>query len=282
MLVFDSTTGAITDVVVDTPGSGYSFAPHLVIRDGTVANPVNGGSGATATATLTVQNVVLNTYGAGYTSAPTVTISDSIGGTGSGAMATATFETSGAVTGITNLVGGSGYLTAGGIKKFQDGLPMLCDPSVTDCSTIANNLGQYIPLAVPDTTTFTTANGFSEDADYYVIALVQHREQMNSSLPATGTLQREYVQLIHDCLSRQASRIDKRPARRHLGASFDARRFAGLRGRRPALHGADHSGDTRTSRSGSSSTTCCRPAPTATCSSRWTPPSWAPAWGRWI
>ncbi|MGA7802189.1 MAG: hypothetical protein WCC36_15435, partial [Gammaproteobacteria bacterium] len=202
----DGGQGVITDIIVDSPGSGYSFAPHLVIRNGTVANPVNGGSGATATATLTVQNVVLNTYGAGYTSAPTVTISDSIGGTGSGAMATATFETSGAVTGITNLVGGSGYLTAGGIKKFQDGLPMLCDPSVTDCSTIANNLGQYIPLAVPDTTTFTTANGFSEDADYYVIALVQHREQMNSSLPPVvvdpnnglktgGTLQREYVQL---------------------------------------------------------------------------------------
>ena len=39
-----------------------------------------------------------------------------------------------------------------------------------------------------DTTTFP-------GADYYVIAVVQHREQMSSSLPATGTLLREYVQL---------------------------------------------------------------------------------------
>ena len=52
----------------------------------------------------------------------------------------------------------------------------------------ANNLGQYIPLADPDTTTFP-------NTDYYVIAVVQHREQMSSSLPATGTLLREYVQL---------------------------------------------------------------------------------------
>jgi len=89
-----------------------------------------------------------------------------------------------------------------GIKKFVDGLPKLCDPSLAataagSCSNLANqnNLGQYMPLAIPDTTTFTTAHGFSENADYYVIALVQHREKMSSSIPGTGTLNREYVQL---------------------------------------------------------------------------------------
>jgi FtsP/CotA-like multicopper oxidase with cupredoxin domain len=85
-----------------------------------------------------------------------------------------------------------GAIATGGIKKFVDGLPLLCDPTV-GCTD--NNLGQHIPLAVPDTTTFTTANGFTDDADYYVIALVQHREKMSSSLPGLGTLQREYVQL---------------------------------------------------------------------------------------
>ncbi len=35
----------------------------------------------------------------------------------------------------------------------------------------------------------------SPDADYYVIAVVQHRERMSSSLPVSGTLLREYVQL---------------------------------------------------------------------------------------
>ena len=42
---------------------------------------------------------------------------------------------------------GSGYVTPGGIKKFVDTLPGLT-------SAGANNLGQYIPVAVPDTTTF--------------------------------------------------------------------------------------------------------------------------------
>ena len=89
-----------------------------------------------------------------------------------------------------------GASATGGIKKFVDGLPMLCDPSIAgDCASAANNLGQYIPLAVPDQSTFTVDNGFQDDADYYVIALVQHREKMSSSLPGSGTLQREYVQL---------------------------------------------------------------------------------------
>jgi len=89
----------------------------------------------------------------------------------------------------------------GGIKKFQDGLPLLCNPSIAgSCTAAMNNLGQYLPLAVPDTTTFTTAGGYGPDADYIVIALVQHRERMSSSLhptagPGMGTLLREYVQL---------------------------------------------------------------------------------------
>lgn len=187
--------GVITAIVVDQPGSGYSFAPKVVIRDGTIYDPIlDGGSGATATATLEIQTVALNTYGADYTTTPTADITDSTG-TGAGALATALTDV-GTITAINLTAGGSGYLTTGGIKKFQDGLPMLCDPSITgDCDAIANNLGQYLPLAVPDTTTFTTANGFADDADYYVIALVQTREQMNSSLPVEGTLLREYVQL---------------------------------------------------------------------------------------
>ena len=58
-----------------------------------------------------------------------------------------------------------------------------------------NNLGQYIPIAVPDTTTFPDDPNVPGDqgADYYVIAVVQHREQMHTDLPPT--LVREYVQL---------------------------------------------------------------------------------------
>ncbi len=200
-----STAGTITAIVVDQPGSGYSFPPGVVIRDGTIFDPVTHTDpfqAATATATLLVQTITVDTSGSGYTSAPTVTITDP---TGSGASATAVVD-AGAISSIALTNPGSGYLTAGGIKKFQDGLPLLCDPSAGQCAGIANNLGQYLPLAVPDTTTFTKANGFTDDADYYVIALVQHRECMNSSLPncdpntydpskPRGTLLREYVQL---------------------------------------------------------------------------------------
>jgi hypothetical protein len=181
---FDQTTGAITAVFVDHAGSGYSFAPHVVIRDGTIFDPIpNGGTGATATSTLAVQTVALTDFGSGYTAAPTADITDSTG-TGTGAMATATTDV-GAIIAINVTAAGSGYLIPG-IRKFVDGLP-----GVTEAAK--NNLDQYLPIAVADQTTFTAANGFEQDADYYVIALVQHREKMHSDLPPT--LLREYVQL---------------------------------------------------------------------------------------
>ncbi len=68
---------------------------------------------------------------------------------------------------------------AGGIRKFVDTLPGLGEAN-------ANNLGQYLPLAVPDTTTYP-------GADYYEIALVQYQEKMHSDLPPT--LLRGYVQV---------------------------------------------------------------------------------------
>jgi len=216
-VIWDNVTGVITGVVIDNPGSGYSRAPNVVIRDGTQFNPLNrrqfnaaqaareqsildaqGGQiqalprvnvldNAIVSATIKVQSIVVDTFGAGYTSVPTVNITDTLGG-GMMATADATIDI-GAVTAITLTNPGSGYVTGTGIKKFQNELPLLCDPSVAgSCAAASNNLGQYIPLGVPDTTTFP-------GADYYVIALVQHREQMNSSLPAQGTLLREYVQL---------------------------------------------------------------------------------------
>jgi FtsP/CotA-like multicopper oxidase with cupredoxin domain len=205
--------GVITAIIVDQPGSGYSFAPNVVIRNGTLYDPIPGGSGATASATLAVQTVVLETFGSNYTSDPTVVFADP---TGDGASATATTD-AGGVTSITLDAPGSGYITGGGMKKFVDTLPKLCDPSnittpadpgdptadppipaipaTTQCDDVANNLGQYLPLGVPDTTTFTTANGFADNADYYQIGLVQYRKQMSSSLPGQGTLVRGYVQL---------------------------------------------------------------------------------------
>lgn len=58
---------------------------------------------------------------------------------------------------------------SGGMRKFVDTLPGLDNP---------NNLGQQIPIAVPDTTTY-------EGSDYYVIELGEYTEQMHSDLPST-------------------------------------------------------------------------------------------------
>ena len=67
-------------------------------------------------------------------------------------------------------VGGGGVIT-GGIRKFVDSLPGLGAAN-------ANNLGQYIPLAIADTTTYP-------GSDYYQIGLVEYFQKMNSDLPTT-------------------------------------------------------------------------------------------------
>ncbi len=65
------------------------------------------------------------------------------------------------------------------LRKFVDAVPGLGASSI-------NALGQYIPIAVADTTTYP-------GSDYYEIAVIEFKEQMHSDLPPT-TL-RGYVQL---------------------------------------------------------------------------------------
>lgn len=67
----------------------------------------------------------------------------------------------------------------GGLRKFVNELPGLG-------AAAANNLGQYISVAVPDQVTYP-------GSDYYEIALVEYAVQMHSDLPATKL--RGYVQL---------------------------------------------------------------------------------------
>ncbi|MFN7958117.1 MAG: multicopper oxidase domain-containing protein [Holophagaceae bacterium] len=57
------------------------------------------------------------------------------------------------------------------IRKFVDTLPGLGAAN-------ANNLGTYIPIAIPDTTTYP-------GSDYYKIGVVNFTHQFNSDLPAT-------------------------------------------------------------------------------------------------
>jgi len=176
--------GSITSVVLDNPGSGYSTAPGIKIIDGTRFSPATHDPAtfvqATATATLSISSVVLTDFGSGYTKPPAMIITDRTGkgGTGRGALVAGTVE-KGTIDAINITNVGSGYITSGGIRKFVDTLPGLTPAGV-------NNLGQYLPVAQADTTTFA-------NTDYYVIGVVQHREKMHSDLPAV--LLREYVQL---------------------------------------------------------------------------------------
>ncbi len=73
-----------------------------------------------------------------------------------------------------------GVVTPGtGIRKFVDSLPGL---GVAN----KNDLGSYIPIATPDTTTYP-------GSDYYVIALQRYTQQLHKDLPATQL--QGYVQL---------------------------------------------------------------------------------------
>ncbi len=206
----DGTPGLvnITGIVLDTAGSGYSSAPGVAILDGTQFNPIRpGGAGATVKATLKVTSITVDTFGSGYVQATTtVAISDSPGGAGTSGTGTATVN-SGSVTGFANLVGGSGYVTLGGIQKFVDGLPGLCDPDQVRAAAGPCLAGsKAIPLAVADPawTDGTLVDSDNDpltppvprtypDADTYEIGLVQYLMQFSSQLPPT--LVRGYVQL---------------------------------------------------------------------------------------
>jgi FtsP/CotA-like multicopper oxidase with cupredoxin domain len=70
--------------------------------------------------------------------------------------------------------------TGTALRKFVDGLPRLGPAG-------ANNLGQYLPIAVADTASYP-------GSDYYEIAVVEYAEKMHSDLPK-GTTLRGYVQI---------------------------------------------------------------------------------------
>jgi FtsP/CotA-like multicopper oxidase with cupredoxin domain len=179
--------GKITSVVVDEPGSGYTTAPGVAVHNGTIFDPIAGATEATVTSTLKLTAITADAFGTGYSSTPAVTITDPTG-SGSGAGAFAEVDT-GSVTGIRVHNPGSGYLTVG-MKKFQDELPLPCDPAAAPagagCPTDPN--AKYLPLAVPEKKTY---NGV--EADEYQIGLIQYRTKFSSDLPPT--LVRGYVQL---------------------------------------------------------------------------------------
>lgn len=167
--------GVVTGVEIAIAGSGYTSAPTVTVTDASKTNPTVW---ANVVATIGVTRIDVTSGGAGYLSAPTVTIADTVGTADKGASGTAKVAVKGSVTEIVVTNAGAGYLTPG-IKKFVDTLPGQGEEN-------ANDLGQYIPVAVPDTTTYP-------GTDYYEIAVVQYRMKFHRDLPAT--LLRGYVQL---------------------------------------------------------------------------------------
>lgn len=155
----NTTSGSVSAINVTNGGAGYTSATLTITGDGSGAT----GSVVVDTASGAVTSVTLTNAGSGYSSAPDVSFS---GGTGASAVTTI----AGSVSAITLVNGGSGYVTPG-IRKFVDTLPGLGPDA-------ANNLGQYIPVATPDTTTYP-------GSDYYEIELVQYTEQMHSDMPPT-------------------------------------------------------------------------------------------------
>ena len=190
------------------PGSGYSHAPNVVIRDGTLFDPINGGDRRHRDGHAGDHVDHRGHPGAGYTSAPTVTITDPTGTARRAATATVS---AGGVTAINLTAAGSGYITPGGIKKFTDPLPGLCDPACRRCPT--DPTAKYIPLAVPEAKTYNGIDGRRvRDRPGAVpdLVLVQ---------PAADTLVRGYVQLetAGERGHQPALPADERAARRDAG-----------------------------------------------------------------
>ena len=171
-------SGHVNGVAVVDPGSGYTSAPSVTVFDGGTTVAAAVADPAIVATTIGIGQIDVTSGGQGYDSAPIVTIADTVGVADKNASATATVAVKGAVTAVNVTRAGAGYLTPG-LKKFVDTLPGLG-------AGAANNYGEYIPVAVPDTTTYP-------GADYYEIAVVQYRQKFSSQLPAT--LLRGYVQL---------------------------------------------------------------------------------------
>lgn len=83
-----SQAGALSAISLTSGGTGYTSAPTVAITGG-------GGTGATATATVSAGSVTgftITNAGSGYTSAPTIALTGGGGGTGAAATAVVGLE----------------------------------------------------------------------------------------------------------------------------------------------------------------------------------------------
>jgi len=120
--------GPIAEITLEDGGSGYTDPVNV-----TIADLYETGSGAEVTAIVSggsITGFTIDDAGSGYT-APLVIIDPAGVNPGSGAAASATIVPDG----------------SSGIRKFVHALPLL-DPDAP------NSLGQFMPVAVPNTTAF--------------------------------------------------------------------------------------------------------------------------------
>lgn len=137
--------GAIVQIIITNPGSGYSSAPTVTITGTSTTAAVLGttqlvdgspGIQATATATVLPGAIASITGGLGgedYVAGP-VTISQPTGSNGVQATATITVDGTGAITGYVITNPGAGYITQ----------PTITAPTGTGASPSAAVLGGYI------------------------------------------------------------------------------------------------------------------------------------------
>ncbi len=138
---YDYTNDAPTKNIMDVQGgTGYVVGDTLTL------------TGGATSCTVTVNNVL----------SPSGKIAPNIDAI-TGVTTPGVTIAAGTCTGFTTPIAGSG------IRKFIDSLSTINTP---------NNLGEQIPVAVPDTTTFP-------GSDYYEIALTTYSQKLNTDLPAT-------------------------------------------------------------------------------------------------
>ncbi len=91
---------------------------------------------------------------------------------------------------------GTYYANSPKLRKFVDTLPSLTPPGANKFG-VAGKTGEYIPIAVADTTTYP-------GSEYFIIGVVEHAQWMHSDLQK-ATTQRSYVQLYPKLSERPAA-----------------------------------------------------------------------------
>ena len=255
-------------IVIDNPGSGYAAAPNIVIRDGTLMDPIaNAGAGASATCTINVTSVALDTVRRRLHVRPDRDHHrrhrhrqrrDRHGDRRHRRHHRDQRHRPRHRLRHRHRHPQVRRPAAGAVQpRRRRQLPRLAAAPAPSTS----------PSACPSEKNYNDPNGNPIKADEYEIGLVQYRTKFSTDLPAT--LVRGYVQIETPANAgdQPALPADQRAAQRHQGRRPDQRRSRPTASPRRS-GSARHSRRPRTSRSASSSATSCPPAPTAISSCR--------------